>query len=120
MTHEEAIQQYRQGEDVESVLVLLGKESLQVNLRKVALAWPKVPVKRREAKDLSDGPDLWDRLWESVEIDIETLGSISNTRTDCYRYVTMLKGYRLIYPDGTLSTVAQKALRALAKAELGL
>lgn len=120
MTHEKAIDKFRQAEDVESVLVLLGKETLQVNMRKVALAWPKVPVKRRNAKDLSDGPDLWDHLWEPVEIDMDKLGVISNTRTDCGRYVTMLKGYRLIYPDGTLATVAQKALRALAKAELGL
>ena len=109
MTREDAIDKFRKAEDVESVLVLLGKDPIQINLRKVALAWPKVPLKRRTAKDVADGPNLWDNLWADIQIDMEQLASVSNTRTDCGRYVTMLKGYRLIYPDGTLATVAQKA-----------
>ena len=121
MTFQEAIERFRQSDEVESVLVLLGKEAPQVNLRKVALAWGKVPVKRVQVEDLVDGPDLWERLWGQVEIDMERLGSVSDiTRKDCFRYVAILKGYRLIFPDGTLAGVAQKALRALAKAELGL
>jgi hypothetical protein len=120
MTHQEAVEKFRQAEDVESVLVLLGKDTLAVSLRKVALAWPKVPVKLRKVAGLADGPELWDALWQGVEINLDELGAVSNTRTACSRYVAMLRGYRLIYPDGTLATVAQKALRALAKAELGL
>jgi hypothetical protein len=120
MKHSEAIDWFRKSEDVESVLVLLGKESSQVNLRKVALAFAKVPVKRHEEKDLDEGPELWEQLWDAVQVDLDQLGRISGTRSECARYVEMLKGYRLIYPDGTLSTVAQKALKALTKAELGL
>jgi len=120
MKFEEAIDKFRQSEEVESVLVLLGKDVPQVNLRKVALAWPKVPVKRLPVQGVVDGPGMWDKLWESVEIDMERIGSISDTRKEASRYVGILKGYRLIYPDGTLAGVAQKALRGLAKAELGL
>lgn len=118
----EAILKLKESEGVESSLILTGKDPLSANLRKTAIAWTKVPltVKRKQTYRESDEDSLWEDVWKDVEIDLTTLGIVTGFRTRVELYVNMLKGYRLIYPDGSLSAVALKTLRQLAKFELGL
>lgn len=114
----EAIEQFRKLEDIESVLILTGKDDHSVNLRRVALAWSKIPLLATAQDDFKDTPDLWETLWGGVKPNYPALDRITGVTTE--RYVRILKGYRLIFPDGSLGVTAQKALRQLAKAELGL
>ena len=121
MTFEEAVDTFRAEETIESVLVLLGKDEFAQSLCRVALAWrnctPNIVVDREYA---DDEEDLWESLWSSVEFDLRDIARISGTGSDCKDLFHTLKGYRLVYPDGTLSTVAKKALLTMAKTELGL
>lgn len=115
-----AVAKLREQEDVESLLVLLGRTVAQDNLRKVALAWPKVRVSYLDERArFTDGPNLWQDLWNNTTVDVPSLVATTGIQK-CLHFVNILKGYHLIYPDGTLSTNTQKALRQLAKAELGL
>lgn len=116
MNRKAAIEEYRKNEDVESLLVLTGKGPAQDKLRRVALAYAKTPVQGDMGAEVGEG---WEAAWEGVEIDVDRIGEISGAG-NCRRQIESLRGYRLIYPDGTLAGVAQKALRALAKGELGL
>ena len=120
MTREEAIETFRKEENPETALVLTGRDVATVSLRKVLLAWDKVPVTMGKAKaTFKAGDGLWEELWEGVGIDLSKLSAVTGLRKAGY-FVNMLKGYRLIYPDGTIATIGQKVLRIMAKAELGL
>lgn len=117
----EAINQWRQAEGAENVLVLLGDDGTQPGLRRVALAWQNVPVKVLHDEFAPEGADEWEAAWRCVEIDRERLSAIAGVSMNvCTRYVETLRGHRLIYPDGTLAGTAQKALRQLARTALGL
>lgn len=118
MTLSEAVEKLRQSEAVENALILLGDDAEK--LRRVALAWPKVPVRVKKEANLKNTPNLYDTLWDAIEINLEKLSQISNTRGETGKLLAILKGYRLIYPDGSLSTIAQKTLRTIVRNELGL
>ena len=128
VTFEDAIEIFRmassQEESVKNVLILLGKDARPVNLRKIALAWPVVRVANkgggRKYNSELPLPDLWDQIWQNVVIDYDVLRRISRTGSECETYVEILRGYRLIYPDGSLCLAAQKGLRKMARDELGL
>ena len=120
MTFEEAIEHFRAEETIESVLVLLGDEEYAQSLRRVALCWKnQTPVLKGDSEYELD-EDLWESLWASVKFNVSHIAKISGTGADCSALIETLIGYRLIYPDGTLSTVAKKALLTMAKTELGL
>jgi hypothetical protein len=119
---EKAMAQFKALEQAENVLVLTEADRLTPALRKVALVWDKVPVGRSDPKrKFQDGPGLWIDVWEDAEVDL--LGITEATGLDVKtveRCVGVLRGNRLIYPDGTLASTAQKALRQLAKNDLGI
>jgi len=120
MTFDEAIEHFRSEETIESVLILLGKEEFADRLRRVALVWKNQTTVLKDERDFELTDDLWEELWKSVKYNVATIAKISGTGADCKALLETLIGYRLIYPDGTLSTVAKKALLTMAKTELGL
>jgi hypothetical protein len=122
LTFRDAVQLFRASEAAESVLVLCGKTPLDDNLRRVFLAWPNVPIKAvaKAKQQFQDGPALWGDLWETVEPDLEALRRFAGMTSVPTRYFDILRGNRLIYPDGTVSEIGQRALRAMAKRELKL
>jgi len=122
LTFRDAVQLFRASEVAESVLVLCGKTPLDDNLRRVFLAWPNVPIKPvpKAKQQFQDGPALWGELWETVEPDLEALRRFAGMTSVPTRYYDILRGNRLIYPDGSVSEIGQKALRAMAKRELKL
>lgn len=120
MTLEEAIEHFRAEESIESVLILLGSDEFSESLRRVALVWknqiPTIP----EGLDFEFDDELWGNLWASAKYKVEPIAKISGTGADCKALINTLIGYRLIYPDGTLASVAKKALLTMAKTQLGL
>jgi hypothetical protein len=55
-----------------------------------------------------------------VEFDQDALRRTTGLQGDFHKYLDILIGNRLIYPDGTVSEIGQKALRAMAKHALRL
>lgn len=122
LTFRDAVQLFRASEAAESVLVLCGKTPLDDSLRRVFLAWPNVPIQPapKAKQSFQDGPSLWGELWEAVKPDLEALRRFAGMTSVPTRYYDILRGNRLIYPDGSVSEIGQKALRAMAKRELKL
>jgi hypothetical protein len=125
LTLPEAVNLFLATEEIETVLILVAKSLSGEFLRKLFLAWPRAaPVPKTSKKNPStfqDGPGLWDELWAAVEINYDGLKEITGLESGIIRRnVATLKGYRLVYPDGRVSEIGQKALRQLAKAALRL
>ena len=123
MTFEEAIEKFRAMEQVEDVMQLVGKEPQQELLRKIVVAWPKVRINRAptKTKPPEDGFALWDWLWTQVVIDTEKIAGIAGSgQGTTEKNINLLRGNRIIYPDGTVSSFATKALRQLMKSQLNI
>lgn len=120
ITFDEAIKRFKANEEIESVLCLTGKKDDDQARRRVAIAWPKVPLKKASTtEEFNDSPSLWDDLWSDVRADMDALAAASGVSA-AWSIVAQLRANRIIYPDGTIGVTAQKALRQLAKNELGL
>lgn len=122
LTFKDAIATFRAQEEPESVLLLIGRDPTSNGLRKVFLAWKQChPARSPKApRELEDGPDLWGRLWNGIEIDHAELQRITGLSTYAAKLLDILRGNRLIYPDGTVSEIATQALRRMAKSALKL
>lgn len=124
LTLPDAVSLFRATEEIETVLILVAKSTSGEFLRKLFLAWPRAAPTLKPTKKpptFQDGPALWDALWAAVEIDYDGLKEITGLESNAIRRnVATLRGYRLVYPDGRVSEIGQKALRQLAKAALRL
>ena len=120
LSREQAIEFFRQSDDVETVLVLLEDDAETKALRKVAIAWSKSSVAGKQpGREFHQTAELWDELWKDTDYDVGQIELLSGVKSP-HAHLARLRGCRIIFPDGTLSAAAQKALRQLAKIKLGL
>ncbi len=116
MTFEDVLSIFKENETPEDVLPLLNNHAMQ----KIAIAWPKIKIKR--IKTSSTAPptqnEQWAWLWSQVEYDVNELMAIVNIYAGIERHMACLIGNRIIYPDGTISSYATKALRQIMMAQL--
>lgn len=123
MTFEEAIKKFRAMEQIEDVMQLVGKDPQQEILRKIVVAWPKVRINRTTTKIKPPGDEfgLWDWLWTQVIIDTEKIaGIVGSGQGTTEKNINLLRGNRIVYPDGTVSSFATKALRQMMKSQLNI
>lgn len=122
LTFQQAIEIFRAQEQLETIVILLGKTPMHESLRRIFVAWQNAPprVKAKAPQRFRDGPTLWADLWATVEPDLEGLRRITGLAGDPTRYLDVLIGNRLLYPDGTVAESGRKALRSLAKTMLRL
>lgn len=122
LTFQQAIELFRAQEQLETIVILLGKTPMHESLRRIFIAWPNAPPrsKPKVPATFHDGPTLWADLWAAVEPDREGLKRITGLTGDPTRYLDVLIGNRLLYPDGTVAESGRKALRSLAKTMLKL
>jgi hypothetical protein len=121
MTFDEACDRCKSTTATESVLILAGGHRMAANLCRVVLAWQHVTPGRKDADSFSDGPEAWKELWDAIVIDWAELESMTGLqRTQLQMCFDVVKGNRLIYPDGTIATIAKSALAKIAKQKLGL
>jgi hypothetical protein len=122
MKFEEAIGEFRGKEEIEDTSCLFSKGTNSDSLRRIVVAWNKIKITRLSKKKASPPGehDLWKWMWEQVSYDEEELKRVSGVRVNLNSLVEILKGNRLIYPDGTISSFAQTALKMKIKTELGI
>jgi hypothetical protein len=120
---DQVLEEFRQQEKVQDVLVLTGKGEQADELRRLALAWPKIRITRHPLPYPPGSPparQLWDWLWDQVEYDPQEVREISGMGAQAEARLAVLRGNRLIYPDGTVSAYVDKCLSSLLRAQLGL
>lgn len=122
LTFQQAIELFRAQEQLETIVILLGRTPMHESLRRIFVAWQNAPpkVKPKSTLKFHDGPTLWADLWATVEPDREGLRKITGLTGDPTRYLDILVGNHLLYPDGTVAESGRKALRSLAKTMLKL
>lgn len=86
-------------------------------LLRYSVIWKQVLVGR-----VSDCPrdDTWAALWECVNVDYDAIAMLADDEMVLTRKtIERLKGLQLIYPDGTLPTLAEKAIEKKLKHWMG-
>lgn len=82
-------------------------------LLRYSVIWTQVLVAR-----ISDYPlgDTWPDLWECVRIDFDAIAMLADDEmVKARKTVERLKGLQLIYPDGTLPELAERAIEKKLK-----
>lgn len=82
-------------------------------LLRYSVIWKQVLVGR-----ISDHPadESWPALWDCVRIDYEAISMLADDEMVLTRKtVERLKGLQLIYPDGTLPELAERAIEKKLK-----
>jgi hypothetical protein len=127
MNFEEIIEDFRQKEQIEDALCLIGKDDLADGLRKLAVAWGKIRINRTDRTDRTDKTnkkqsenEIWNELWDQVEYDFDEIKKISGVRIGIEQKMDILIGNRIIYPDGTINSFGAKAIKQMLKSQLNL
>jgi len=123
MKFEEIIEEMRKQEDELNLVVLAQKTQQALILQKICGIWGKVRIKRIERGECRarNYKDQWQWLWRQVRFDVKEIADMIGYRGDKMRdYVDILINMSLIYPDGTISDVARKALESILRDALNL
>jgi len=121
MKYGDMLDEYKGREAPEDILPLCGKDKNAEALRRICLAWQKIKHHCDPEIVMPDGTtDPWTWLWDNSAYDQEELKKISGIYRDMGYPIAILTGHKIIYPDGSISTFAGKALRQYMKKELGL
>jgi hypothetical protein len=121
MTFGEVLKQFKDGESAENIVPLVEEESL----RGAVVAWKSTVITVKggvgatdECGELSPAAQ-WEWLWSKVEFDMARFGVVAGCRgQDAANLHLRLRGLRLIYPDGTIHSLAAKYLQSLIMAKL--
>jgi len=124
MKFEEAIAYFKEKEQPEDALLLIPQEKGDVRakeLQAIIIAWPKIMIERTKGSSGINGSDqeIWDGIWRQVEYDEDEISRATRISAPG-KALDVLIANRLIYPDGTVSQYASKALRSILKGQLGI
>lgn len=100
----ELLEQYKANPRRESAAMLLSDPTLL----DYCVIWKQVGIRR-----LSDYPReaSWDALWDCVFVNVEKIALLADhEEVKARKTVERLKGLRLVYPDGTVMALADKAI----------
>jgi len=90
-------------------------------LRNGLVAWRSVKTATEENGKCTELTEVgqWDWMWSTVKYDQRKFAQVAGVpEHEVQRLLNRLIGLRLIYPDGTVNTVAQDYLKALIVSKL--
>ena len=112
---EDLLEIFKTSKDTTNIIPLLSEEDAQ----KLVVAWPKVIITRIsvKAKAPESENERWKWLWTHIKWSEAELRDISGLpEIKLKRVFNIVKGNRLIYPDGTVSNNAESYLQNLGLA----
>lgn len=104
MDFDELLDAYKASPRKESLVLLLNEPVLL----KYCVIFKQVPIAR-----IDDYPAdrTWAELWKCVELDYEQIALLADdTLTQAKKNVTRIVGLRLVYPDGSVPQLVEKAM----------
>ncbi len=108
---------FKKSESAESIIPLVDSEEL----RNGVVAWKSIVVTYKKMTDCkeSDEAAKWEWMWTQIDFDVRNFGIVAGVSPQYAANLYMrLKGLRLIYPDGTINSIAAKYLVGLVMAKL--
>lgn len=101
---DDALQSWKDREDHADAMILLADNPLL----KYAALWRKSMLRQTSSYPFGD---TWPELWACVEIDYKLLADMADDTENRARFqIRRLCELRLIYPDGTRTAMATKAV----------
>lgn len=113
----EELAAFKRDEEAENIVAIIEDEELQNGM----IAWKSVQITYRQASDCpeKDTNARWNWLWNQIDYDSQGFGVVAGAKAqDVGRLIARLKGLRLIYPDGTINTLARQYLQAIIMAKI--
>ena len=82
------------------------------------VAWKNIKVTLVDETNTKEQDD-WEYLWEHCRYDLKQFMDLTSLdRGDAIGIINKLKGLKLIYPDGSINTNANKLVRSITKKRL--
>lgn len=120
MSYGEALKYFKNLKQMDKVIPLFRNKPLIEAL----LAWKSVTIKYKQSGleyECCDDNSLWEQLWENVEFDGEKWASVAGIKPQqANDFHSRLKGYHLIYPDGSVDSLAIQYINSIIIKELDL
>lgn len=118
---DDALERIKRLETEEDAVCIVGADVDAQALRRILIAWKKVEITRMPGKPpmREDEPAMLAWLWDHIRYDEAGLRRLAGV-PDVIRRLEVLKGNRLIYPDGTISLAATKIVRQHMRRQLGM
>jgi len=113
----EVISSFKKNDEPENIVAIVNDEKLQ----NCMIAWKSVQIQYLPASDCDhkDPVAQWNWLWDQIRYDAEKFGIVAGIRLqDVGATLSRLKGYHLIYPDGTIDRFAKQYLQAIIMSKL--
>jgi len=113
----EVLASFKKDEEAENIVAIIDDDDLQNGM----IAWKSVRIKYKAAKDCieKDTIDRWKWLWDQIEYDAQGFGVVAGARVqDVGKLLDRLIGLRLIYPDGTINTLARQYLQTIIMSKI--
>lgn len=113
----EVLAAFKKDEEAENIVAIIDDDELQNGM----IAWKSVQIKFKAASDCTekDANGRWNWLWEQIEYDANKFGVVAGAKAqDVGKLVERLRGLRLIYPDGTIHTLAKQYLQTIIMSKI--
>lgn len=107
----------KSSEEPENIVPLMDDDILTNGL----IAWKSIVIRYKQQEDCpcDDEASQWEWLWSRIEFDMGKFGVVAGAKSqDVGALLTRLKGLRLIYPDGTIDSLAKQYLQSLIAARI--
>ena len=114
----EGLESFKNNEKAEAVLLVAQSGQLV----RLLLAWERTPIRRRRRQSEISGKgsdqSRWQWLWENVSYSVEDLAALSGLSADqVEKHMAVLRGNRLVHPDGTINRYAAQYLKTKVLAQ---
>ncbi|MCK9154544.1 MAG: hypothetical protein M0P12_00370 [Paludibacteraceae bacterium] len=120
MDYGEALAYFKSMKQTDKIIALFNNQVLIEAL----LAWKAIPIRFKSSGLQFDGlsdQELWERLWENIEFPMDRWAVISGLKPQLADNIfERLKGYHLIFPDGSVDVMATQYVNSIIIEKLGL
>ncbi len=116
---EDHLREFRATESMSSAMLVID----DTDAKKLLAAWttfPPVPWAQPQSEVPTDARHRWDWIWSGVPVELDELARAAGVSVHVApaKWRVLVAG-RLVYPDGTISSAADAALRAHVAAHVG-
>ena len=103
----ELIQKFKQNDNVNKIIF-----ADDIALVKILISTQNIEFYYRENKEFNK--ESWDDIWENTFIEKDKLYKITNfSNTIVDRYMSIIVGNKIIYPDGLISGNVEKYIKSM-------
>jgi hypothetical protein len=109
----EVLKEFKGNEEAENLVAMISDPELQSGM----IAWKSVVIRFKGASDCEDKDPAskWNWMWDQIDYNESQFGVVAGIKVsyEVGKLIERLKGFRLIYPDGTVNNLAKQYLQTI-------